>query len=103
MAKVKIGDKEYKLSRLNYKDVKKLNRYRTENKLDDLDFDTYILIYTLQKANPDFKMTIDEFDESLDINEIEPVRKEINDFSGFNKYIKKIRDEKNLTLGIGKK
>jgi len=103
MSKVKIGDKEYKLSRLNYKDVKKMNRYRTENKLDDLDFDTYILIYTLQKANPDFKMTIDEFDESLDINEIDFVRKEINDYSGFNKYIKKIQDEKNLTLGIGKK
>jgi hypothetical protein len=104
MAKVKIGDKEYKLSRLNYKDVKKLNRYRVENKLDDLDFDTYILIYTLQKVNPDFpKMTIDEFDESLDINEIESVRKEINDFSGFNKYVKKIQDEKNLTLGIGNK
>jgi hypothetical protein len=104
MSKVKIGDKEYKLSRLNYKDVKKLNRYRTENKLDDLDFDTYILIYTLQKANPDLpKMTIDEFDELLDIGDIDRIRKEINDFSGFNKYIKKIQDEKNLTLGIGKK
>lgn len=102
MSKVKIGDKEYKLSRLNYKDVKKLNRYREENKLDNLDFDTYILLYTLQKANPDFKMTIDEFDESLDIAEIEIVRKEINDFSGFNKYVKKV-EEKNLTPGIGKK
>ena len=103
MSKVKIGDKEYKLSRLNYKDIKRMNRYRKENKLDDLDFDTHILIYTLQKVNPDFKMTIDEFDENLDIGEIDRVRNEINDFSGFNKYIKKIQDEKNLTPGIGKK
>ena len=108
MSKVKIGeikfwDKEYKLSRLNYKDIKKMDKYRTENKLDNLDFDTYILIYNLQKSHPDFpKMTIDEFDEALDINDIERVRKDINDFSGFNEYIEKLK-EKNLTPGIGKK
>lgn len=99
---VKIGDKEYKIGRLKYKDVKKLNKYREENKLDNLDFDTYILLYTLQKENHDLKMTIDEFDELIDIEEIDRVRQEINDYSGFNKYIKKL-EEKNLTPGIGKK
>jgi len=100
--KVKIGDKEYVISRFKYKDVKKLERYRTEKKLDSLDFDTYVILYNLQKANPDFKMTIDEFDELIDIGEIDRVRKEINDFSGFNEYIKKL-ESKNLTPGIGKK
>jgi len=102
MAKVKIGDKEYTISRLKYKDVKKMERYRTENKLDALDFDTYVILYNLQKANPDFKITIDEFDELVDIEEIDQVRKQINDFSGFNKYIEKL-EAKNLTPGIGKK
>ena len=50
MAKVKIGKEEYTIPRLNNKDIKKMERYRTENKLDALDFDTYILIYTIQKA-----------------------------------------------------
>jgi len=102
MAKVKIGDKEYIISRLKNKDIKKMERYRTENKLDALDFDTYVILYNLQKGNPDLKMTIDEFDELLDIGDIDRVRKEINDFSGFNKYIEKITS-KNLTPGIGKK
>ena len=102
MSKVKIGDKEYIISRLKNKDIKKMERYRTENKLDALDFDTYVILYNLKKANPDFKMTIDEFDELLDIGDIDRVRKEINDFSGFNKYIEKITS-KNLTPGIGKK
>lgn len=102
MAKVKIGDKGYEISRLKYKDVKNMERYRTENKLDSLDFDTYVILYNLQKANPDLKMTIDEFDEFIDIGDIDQVRKEINDFSGFNKYIEKL-ETKNLTSGIGKK
>ena len=102
MVKVKIGGKEYTISRLKYKDIKKMERYRTEKKLDALDFDTYIILYNLKKGNPDFKMTIDEFDEIIDIDEIDNIRKIINDFSGFNKYIKKA-NEKNLIPGVGKK
>lgn len=102
MAEVKIVNKKYKIIRLNYKDIKKMERYRVEHKLDNLDFDTYILLYSLQKANPDLKMTIDEFDELLDISEIDRIKKEINDFSGFNKYVKKF-EGKNLISGIGKK
>jgi len=103
MVEVKIEGKSYKISRLDNGDIKKLERYRTGEKIDDLDFDTYVLLYTLGKANPDIKkMTIDEFDKLLDIGEVDRIRKEINDASGFNKYIKKI-EEKNLTPGIGKK
>jgi len=103
MNEVKIEGKNYKISRLYNDDIKKLERYRIEKKIDLLDFDTYVLLYTLGKANPDIKkMTIDEFDKLLDIGEVDRIRKEINDASGFNKYIKKI-EEKNLTPGIGKK
>ena len=102
MAKAKIGDKEYIISRLKYKDIKKMERYRVEHKLDALDFDAYVILYNLKKANPDFKMTIEEFDEFIDIEEIDDLRKKINDFSGFNKYIKKA-EEKNLIPGVGKK
>lgn len=102
MDKVKISDKEYIISRLKYKDIKKMERYRIEHKLDALDFDTYVILYNLKKANPDFKMTIDEFDELIDVEIIDDLRRKINDFSGFNKYIKKA-EEKNLTPGIGKK
>ncbi len=102
MAKVKIGDKEYIISKLKYKDIKKLERYRAEKKLDALDFDTYVILYNIQKGNPDFKMTIDEFDEFIEAPEIDDIRKRINDFSGFNKYINKA-GEKNLIPGVGKK
>ena len=101
MAKVKIGKEEYTIPRLNNKDIKKMERYRTENKLDALDFDTYILIYTIQKADPNFKMTIDEFDILLDAGEVNEVRRKINDISGLTKYIEK-SGAKNLTPGIGK-
>jgi len=101
MAKVKIGKEEYTIPRLNNKDIKKMERYRVEKKLDSLDFDTYILIYTIQKANPDFKMTIDEFDEAADAGEINEIREKINDNSGLAKYIEKTKS-KNLTPGIGK-
>ena len=101
MAKVKIGKEEYTIPRLNNKDIKKMERYRTEKKLDVLDFDTYIIIYTIQKADPTFKMYIDEFDEFVDAADINEIRKTINDNSGLTKYIEKTKS-KNLTPGIGK-
>ena len=103
MAKVKIGKKEYIIPRLDYGDIKKIQRYKDESKVDNLDFDTYIMLYTLQKANPELKdLKIDDFDKMLDIGEFERIKLEINDQSGFNKYIKKV-EEKNLIPGVGKK
>ena len=101
MAKVKIGKEEYTIPRLNNKDIKKMERYRNNKKLDALDFDTYILIYTIQKASPKFKMSIDEFDEFVDSADINEIRRKINDNSGLTKYIEK-SGAKNLTPGIGK-
>jgi hypothetical protein len=101
MAKVKILEKEYNIPRLNNKDIKKMERYRTKNELDALDFDTYIIIYTIQKANPEFKMTIDEFDEQVGAAEINGIRDKVNNVSGLSKYIEKSK-ELNLTPGIGK-
>ena len=103
MAKVKIGKKEYIIPRLDYGDIKKIQRYKDESNIDNLDFDTYIMLATLQKANPELKdLTIQDFDKLLDIGEFERIKLEINDQSGFNKYIKKV-EEKNLIPGVGKK
>ena len=103
MDKVKIGKVECIISKIKHRDVKRMNRYREEKKLDAFDFDTYVLLYNLKKANPDIaKMTIDELDEMFDPSEFEQMREKINDYSGFNKYIGKLK-EKNLAHGIGKK
>ena len=103
MDKVKIGKKEYNIPRLDYGDIKKIQRYKDESKVDNLDFDTYIMLYTLQKANPELKeFTIDSFDKLLDIEQFDRIKSEINGQSGFNKYIKKV-EEKNLIPGVGKK
>jgi len=103
MDKIKIGKIDCTISKIKQGDIKKMERYRADKKMDALDFDTYILLYNLKKANPDIKdMTIEEFDELFEPAEFEQVRKKINDYSGFNKYIEKLT-EKNLTPGIGKK
>jgi hypothetical protein len=103
MAEVKIKDKKYKVNELKYKDIRKMEKYREDNKMDLLEFDVYILLYTLQKFNPELaKTTLDEFDELLDITQIDRIKEEINNPSGFNKYVEKTK-EKNLTRGIGKK
>ena len=103
MDKVKIGKVDCIISKIKHRDVKRMNRYREEKKLDAFDFDTYVLLYNLKKGNPDIaKMTIDELDEMFDPTEFEQLRNKINDYSGFNKYIGKLK-EKNLAPGIGKK
>ena len=103
MDKVKIGKLDCVISKIKHRDIKNMDRYREKNKLDALDFDTYVLLYNLKKGNPDIaKMTIDEFDDLLDPTEFEQLREKINDYSGFNKYVGKLK-EKNLAPGIGKK
>lgn len=94
MAKVKIGDKEYIINHLKLGVIKKIMRDKKEKKLDDLDFNSYILAEVINKFNPDAKMTIEKFDELVDIVDFENIQKEIMDNSGLTKYFK---------AGIGKK
>ena len=94
MSKVKIGDKEYVVNYLNLAVTKKILKGKEEKKLDQLDFNSYILSEVINKCNPDAKMTIEKFDELVDIVEFERIQDEIMEHSGLNKYFK---------AGIGKK
>ena len=94
MAKVKIGDKGYTINYLKLKDIKKILKSKEEKKLDNMDSTSYILAETINKFNPDAKLTIEKFDELIDIIEFERVQKEIMDNSGLTNYLK---------IGDGKK
>ena len=94
MAKVKIGDQEYIINHLNMKETKEILRGVDEKKLDNYDRTSYILMETINKFNPDAKLTIEKIDVLVDIVEFERIQKEILDNSGLTKYFK---------VGIGKK
>ena len=94
MPKVKIGDKEYVVNYLNLAVTKKILKGKEEKKLDQLDFNSYILSEVINKCNPDAKLTFEKFDELVDIVEFERIQDEIMEHSGLNKYFK---------AGIGKK
>ena len=92
--KVKIGDKEYVIKYLKLGAAKKILKGKEEKKLDQLDFNSHILSEVINKCNPDAKLTIEKFDELVDIVEFERIQDEIMECSGLNKYFK---------AGIGKK
>ena len=94
MAKVKIADKEYIINYLKLRDIKKILKGKDEKKLDNMDSTSYILAETINKFNPDAKLTIEKFDELVDIIEFERIQKEIMDNSGLTKY---------FDMGVGKK
>ena len=94
MSKVKIGDKEYVVNYLNLAVTKKILKGKEEKKLDQLDFNSYILSEVINRCNPDAKLTFEKFDELVDIVEFERIQDEIMEHSGLNKYFK---------AGIGKK
>lgn len=94
MAKVKIGNQEYTINYLKLGAIKKILKNREEKKLDNMDATSYILAETINKFNPDAKMSIEKFDETVDIVEFERVQKEIMDNSGLTKY---------FDMGVGKK
>ncbi|MBA7581015.1 hypothetical protein ES695_14805 [Candidatus Atribacteria bacterium 1244-E10-H5-B2] len=94
MSKVKIGDKEYTINHLKLGTIKKILKAKEEKKLDNMDATSYILAETINKFNPDAKMSIEKFDETVDIVEFERVQKEIMDNSGLTKY---------FNMGVGKK
>ena len=94
MAKVKIGDKEYLINNLKLGAIKKILKAQKEKKLDNMDGTSYILSETINKFNPDAKLTIEKFDDLVDIVEFEKVQQEIMDNSGLTKY---------FNMGVGKK
>ena len=94
MAKVKIGDQEYTINYLKLGEIKKILKSKTEKKLDNMDSTSYILAETINKFNPDAKLTIEKFDDLVNIVEFERIQKEIMDSSGLTKYFK---------VGVGEK
>ena len=94
MAKVKIGENEYTINYLKLGAIKKILKAKEEKKLDNMDATSYILAETINKFNPEAKLTIEKFDDLVDIVEFERIQKEIMDSSGLTKY---------FNMGVGKK
>ena len=92
--KVKLGDKEYVVKYLKLGAAKKIVKAKEEKKLDNLDYNTHILAEAINYSNPDAKMTIEKFDDSIDIVEFGEIQKKILEYSGLDKY---------FNVGIGKK
>lgn len=103
MAKVKIGEKEYKLESLTSLDLKKIDEGRDKNKakteeegrLSKYEWTFHIILYAVKKFNGDIKMTLEEFMDSFPLIGLWEKVEEILKITGL--------DEKNLTEGIGKK
>ena len=90
---VKIGDKEYIIKPLSMLDIKKLNIEKRKIKPDDetatYDFSFYSLLAVVKKFNPETRdLTLDQFEDMIDILEFERVQAAIIQISGLKKYFK---------------
>ena len=90
---VKIGDKEYIIKRLSMLDIKKLNIEKKKIKPDDdvatYDFSFYSLLTVVKKFNPETKnLTVEQFEEMIDIVEFPKVQAAITQISGLKKYFR---------------
>lgn len=84
MAKVKIGDVEYKFESLTALDLKKLNQEKKDNKISDFEQTFNIYLYAIKKFNNDVKMNLEEFMDSFPLNGMQKKMKEINEITGIN-------------------
>jgi len=90
---VKIGDKEYIIKPLSMLDIKRLNIEKRKIKEGDetatYDFSFYSLLAVVKKFNPETKdLTVDQFEDMIDILEFEKVQAAIVQISGLKKYFK---------------
>jgi len=90
---VKIGDKEYIIKPLSMLDIKKLNiekkKVKNEDEIAIYDYTFYTLLTVIKKWNPDEKdMTVDQFEELVDVDDFERVQKAILQIAGLKKYFK---------------
>ncbi|MCK4329307.1 hypothetical protein KAX02_05640 [candidate division WOR-3 bacterium] len=84
MAKVKIGDVEYKLESLTALDLKKLNKEKEDKKISDYDQTFTIYLYAIKKFNDNVKMSLEEFMDSFPLSGMQKKMKEINEITGIN-------------------
>ena len=90
---VKIGGKEYIIKPLSMLDIKKLNIEKKKLKKEDdiaiYDYSFYTLLTVIKKWNPETKdMTVDEFEEMIDVDDFERVQKAIVQIAGLKKYFR---------------
>jgi len=88
---VKIGDKEYVVKPLSMFDLKKLDVVKRTVKADDevasYDFSFHAMLTAVKKFNPEMKdVTIEQFQEMIDIVEFAKVQEAILQLSGLKKF-----------------
>lgn len=90
---VRIGDKEYIIKPLSMLDIKKLNiekkKLKPEDDIATYDYTFFTLLTVIKKWNPEAKdMTVDQFEELVDVSDFERVQKAIVQIAGLKKYFK---------------
>ena len=90
---VKIGDKKYIIKPLSMLDIKKLNidkkKIKNEDEIEVYDYTFYTLLTVIKKWNPETKdMTVNDFEEMIDVDDFERVQKAIVQIAGLKKYFK---------------
>ena len=90
---VKIGDKEYIIKPLSMLDIKKLNiekkKLKPEDDIATYDYSFYTLLTVIKKWNPEAKdLTIDQFEEMIDVDDFERVQNAIVQIAGLKKYFR---------------
>lgn len=90
---VKIGNKEYIIKPLSMLDIKKLNiekkKLKKEDDIATYDYTFYTLLTVIKKWNPEAKdLTVDEFEELVDVDDFERVQKAIVQIAGLKKYFR---------------
>jgi len=90
---VKIGKKEYIIKPLSMLDIKKLNIEKKNIKKDDdiatYDYSFYTLLTVVKKWNPETKdMTVDDFEEMIDVDDFERIQAAIVQIAGLKKYFR---------------
>lgn len=85
---VKINNRVFRIAKLNMLDAKRIDEAKIKQKMSDLDFQFFMLLYALKKADSDLKITLDEFLEMIPIDETAEIIKKIREVSGLEKFFK---------------
>ena len=90
---VKIGGKEYIIKPLSMLDIKKLNiekkKLKQEDDIATYDYTFYTLLTVIKKWNPETKdLTVDEFEELINVDDFERVQDAIVQIAGLKKYFR---------------
>ena len=90
---VKIGNKEYIIKPLSMLDIKKLNiekkKLKPEDDIAAYDYSFHTLLTVIKKWNPEAKdLTVDQFEEMIDVADFERIQSAIVQIAGLKKYFR---------------